>query len=71
MGSKDLCIFKCFVWSQLKICITGGAVMVLEISSPLSKIATRIHACAEFSIQNPHQKCAHVRILVAILGQWT
>ena len=33
---------------------------VLEISSPLSKIATRIRACAIFSIQNPHQKCAHV-----------
>ena len=32
------------------------------------KIATRIHACTKFSIQCPHQKCAHVRILVAIFG---
>ena len=40
-------------------------------TGPLSKIATRIRACAIFSIQNPHQKCAHVRILVVTLGQWT
>ena len=35
------------------------------------KIATRIRACAKFSIQNPHQKGAHARILVAIFGQPT
>ena len=35
------------------------------------KIATRIRACAYFSILNPHQKCAHARILVAIFGQPT
>ena len=35
------------------------------------KIATRIRACAKFSIQNSHQKGAHARILVAIFGQPT
>ena len=27
MGSKDLCILR-FVWSQLKVCITGGGIVV-------------------------------------------
>ena len=35
------------------------------------KIATRIRACANFSIQKSHQKGAHARILVAIFGQPT
>ena len=35
------------------------------------KFATRIRACAEFLIQNSHQKSAHARIFVAILCQPT
>ena len=31
----------------------------------------KIYACAEFSIQNSHQKCTHARILVAFFGQPT
>ena len=34
------------------------------------RMLTRAHA-ANFSIQNPHQKGAHARILVAIFGQPT
>ena len=30
-------------------------------------VVQKIHACAEFSIQNSHQKCTHARILVAFL----
>ena len=30
-----------------------------------------LESCTEFSIQNPHQKCAHARIFVANLCQPT
>ena len=33
------------------------------------KKATRVCACEEFSINNPHQNCAHARILIAIFLQ--
>ena len=29
-------------------------------------VGTRIHACTEFSIQNPHQKCVHAQNFMPI-----
>ena len=44
---------------------------LLKFQAGCANIATRIYACANFSIRNPHQKCAHARILVVIFAQPT
>ena len=44
-------------------CIVSMIYSSFQVGCP--KIATRIRACAKFSIQNSHQKGAHARILVA------